>query len=298
MTNTLFPDTLSALAGRVVNEISALINLALDALPALLSQAAEAAALPGEQALPESLVPALVIAFGAGVFSFISPCVLPLIPAYISFISGMTVDELGQEDAGRSKRLSRVFISTLIFVLGFSTVFVMMGASATFVSRLIFANRIWFGRVAGVLILILGLHMTGIFRLGFLQYEKRIHVRENALGLLGVFLIGAAFAFGWTPCIGPILAAILGLAAQQNTVGSGIMLLGFYSLGLGLPFLATGLAINGFMGVYRRLRKHLRAVEIICGIFLIAVGTLIFFDMFSILSGLLAQLFPFLLEVG
>jgi len=148
------------------------------------------------------------------------------------------------------------------------------------------------------LIVILGLHLTGVFRIGFLQYEKRIHLRENALGLLGVYLIGAAFAFGWTPCIGPILAAILGLAAQQNTVGSGVLLLGSYSLGLGLPFLATGLAINGFMGVYRRLRKHMRAIEIACGIFLIAVGVLIFFDMFAILSSYLAELFPFLLEIG
>ncbi len=259
-------DTLAALAGQAANQILALINQAVDHLPAMVSQAGGAAAEAG--ALPENLILALLVAFGAGIFSFISPCVLPLIPAYISFISGITVDELEQEDPSRSKQLTRVFISTLIFVLGFSTVFVMMGASATFVSRLIFANRIWFGRAAGALIVILGLHLTGVFRIGFLQYEKRIHLRENALGLLGVYLIGAAFAFGWTPCIGPILAAILGLAAQQNNVSSGILLLGSYSLGLGLPFLATGLAINGFMGVYRRLRKHMRTIEIACGIFL------------------------------
>jgi cytochrome c-type biogenesis protein len=282
----------------LINTLISLANSVIFKLSPLLSQAAGTASQAGGQPLPENLVPALVVAFGAGIFSFISPCVLPLIPAYISFISGLTVDELEQEDSGRSKRLTRVFISTLFFVLGFSAVFVMMGASATFVSKMIFANRIWFGRIAGILIVILGLHMTGIFRIGFLEYEKRIHVRENALGLLGVFLIGAAFAFGWTPCIGPILAAILGLAAQQDTVGSGVALLGSYSLGLGLPFLATGLAINGFMGVYRRLRKHMRAIEIACGIFLLAVGVLIFFDMFAILSGYMAELFPFLLEIG
>ncbi|MBN2289970.1 MAG: cytochrome c biogenesis protein CcdA [Candidatus Glassbacteria bacterium] len=286
----------SALAGRAAEAILLLLSRVAESLPAPAIQAAAGAA--GTQPLPENLIPALVVSFGAGIFSFISPCVLPLIPAYISFISGLTVDELEQQDTGKRKRLTRVFISTLIFVLGFSTVFVMMGASATFVSRLIFANRIWIGRVAGALIMVLGLHMTGIIRLGFLQYEKRIHVRENALGLLGVYLIGAAFAFGWTPCIGPILAAILGLAAQQDTVSSGVVLLGSYSLGLGLPFLATGLAINGFMGVYRRLRRHMRAIEIFCGVFLIAVGVLIFFDMFTILSGYLAELFPFLLEVG
>ena len=277
-------DTLAALAGQAANQILILTSQALDNLPALATQAGGAAA--EAETLPENPLFALLVAFGAGIFSFISPCVLPLIPAYISFISGITVDELEQEDSGRGKQLTRVFISTLIFVLGFSTIFVMMGASATFVSSLIFANRIWFGRLAGALIVILGLHLTGVFRIGFLQYEKRIHLRENALGLLGVYLIGAAFAFGWTPCIGPILAAILGLAAQQNTVGSGVLLL------------ATGLAINGFMGVYRRLRKHMRAIEISCGIFLIAVGVLIFFDMFAILSSYLAELFPFLLEIG
>jgi len=292
----LYLDTLAALASQAVNQISSLINQALDNLPAMATQAGAAAA--ETETLPENPILALLVAFGAGIFSFISPCVLPLIPAYISFISGITVDELEQEDPGRGKQLTRVFISTLIFVLGFSTIFVMMGASATFVSKLIFANRIWFGRVAGALIVILGLHLTGVFRIGFLQYEKRIHLRENALGLLGVYLIGAAFAFGWTPCIGPILAAILGLAAQQNTVGAGVLLLGSYSLGLGLPFLATGLAINGFMGVYRRLRKHMRTIEIACGIFLIAVGALIFFDMFAILSSYVAELFPFLLEIG
>ena len=258
-------DTLAALAGQAANQILILTSQALDNLPALATQAGGAAA--EAETLPENPLFALLVAFGAGIFSFISPCVLPL-------------------------------ISTLIFVLGFSTIIVMMGASATFVSSLIIANRIWFGRLAGALIVILGLHLTGVFRIGFLQYEKRIHLRENALGLLGVYLIGAAFAFGWTPCIGPILAAILGLAAQQNTVGSGVLLLGSYSLGLGLPFLATGLAINGFMGVYRRLRKHMRAIEISCGIFLIAVGVLIFFDMFAILSSYLAELFPFLLEIG
>jgi len=284
-------DTLAAAAGQALSAAADLLSLAVQA-------AAGSGAVAEGPALPENLALALVFAFGFGIFSFISPCVLPLIPAYISFISGLTMEEIEQEDVDRKRRLARVFISTLIFVLGFSTVFVMMGASATFVSRLIFTNRIWLGRVAGVLIVILGLHMTGVFRIGFLQYEKRIHVRENAIGLLGVYLIGAAFAFGWTPCIGPILAAILGLAAQQETVGSGIMLLSSYSLGLGLPFLATGLAINGFMVVYRRLRKHMRAIETACGVFLIAVGALIFFDMFTILSSYLAELFPFLLKVG
>jgi cytochrome c-type biogenesis protein len=239
----------------------------------------------------------LLTALGAGFLSFVSPCVLPLIPAYISFVSGISVADL-QNEAEKTGRLWQVFFNTFIFVLGFSTVFVMLGAGATFISRVLFTNRIWFDRTAGVLIVVLGLHMTGIFRLGFLEYEKRIHPRRNPLGLLGVYLIGAAFAFGWTPCIGPILGAILALAAREQSVGSGVMLLGAYSLGLGIPFLITGVALNGFMSFYRSLRRHLRLIEIVGGIFLILVGILIFFNMFAILSGYLIKLFPGLIKLG
>jgi len=239
----------------------------------------------------------LFTAFTAGLFSFISPCVLPLIPAYISFISGVSVDTL-QSDRESQGQLFKVFISTLIFVIGFSTVFILLGAGASFIGKLLFTHRLWFNRTAGVLIAVLGLHMTGIYRIGFLEYEKKIHVRENPLGVTGIFLIGAAFAFGWTPCIGPILAAILALAAQQGTVGSGMFLLGVYSAGLGLPFILTGLALNKFLGLYKNLRHHLRTVEIIAGAFLLVIGGLIFFDMFSILSGYLIQLFPGLTDIG
>lgn len=237
-------------------------------------------------------------AFGAGVFSFISPCVLPLIPAYISFVSGVSIDTLQEGDEDKSSRTAKVFFSTLIFVLGFSAVFILLGAGAGVIGKLLFLYRVWFNRIAGSLIIILGLHMTGIFRIGFLEYEKRIHVRENPLGVLGIFLIGAAFAFGWTPCIGPILAAILALAAQQGTVGQGMLMLAVYSAGLGLPFILTGLAINKFFGVYKKMRKHLGTIEKIAGIFLIVVGGLIFFDLFSILSGYLLQLFPGLVDIG
>ena len=240
----------------------------------------------------------LLAAFGAGVFSFISPCVLPLIPAYISFVSGVSIDSLQQEDEERHGQTTKVFISTLVFVLGFSAVFIMLGAGAGVIGKLLFMYRVWFNRVAGSMIIILGLHMTGLFRIGFLEYEKRIHVRENPLGVLGIFLIGAAFAFGWTPCIGPILAAILALAAQQGTAASGMFMLAVYSAGLGLPFILTGLAINKFFGVYRRMRRYLGIIEKVAGVFLIVVGGLIFFDMFSILSGYLMQLFPGLVDVG
>ncbi len=240
----------------------------------------------------------LLTAFGAGLFSFISPCVLPLIPAYISFVSGVSIDTLQEQDEEAANTTMKVFVSTLIFVLGFSAVFIMLGAGAGVIGKLLFIYRVWFNRVAGGLIILLGLHMTGIFRIGFLNYEKRIHVRENPLGVLGIFLIGAAFAFGWTPCIGPILAAILALAAQQGSVASGMFMLAVYSAGLGLPFILTGLAINRFFGVYKKMRRHLGTIEKIAGAFLIIVGGLIFLDMFSILSGYLIQLFPGLAEIG
>jgi cytochrome c-type biogenesis protein len=240
----------------------------------------------------------LLTAFGAGLFSFISPCVLPLIPAYISFVSGVSIDTLQEQDEEATNTTMKVFVSTLIFVLGFSAVFIMLGAGAGVIGKLLFIYRIWFNRVAGGMIIVLGLHMTGLLRIGFLNYEKRIHVRENPLGVLGIFLIGAAFAFGWTPCIGPILAAILALAAQQGSVASGMFMLAVYSAGLGLPFILTGLAINKFFGVYKKMRRHLGMIEKIAGAFLIIVGGLIFFDMFSILSGYLIQLFPGLAEIG
>lgn len=239
----------------------------------------------------------ILTAFSAGVFSFISPCVLPLIPAYISFISGISVEDL-QEGGDSRGRAARVFVLTLIFVLGFSTVFVLMGAGASFVSKILFTNRVMFNRIAGTLIIVLGLHMIGVFRIGFLEYEKRFQIRENPLGALGVYLIGAAFAFGWIPCIGPILGAILALAAQKGNVGQGVLLLSSYSLGLGLPFLATGLAINAFMGFYRRIRRHLRKIEITAGVFLVLIGLLIFLDMFALLSQYLIQWFPGLIEIG
>ncbi len=240
----------------------------------------------------------ILTAFSAGLFSFISPCVLPLIPAYISFITGMSVEELQDDSATRKKRLLKVFLQTLVFVLGFSTVFILLGAGASFISKILFTNRIWFNRVAGALIIVLGLHMTGLFRIGFLEYEKRIQVRENPLGALGIFLIGAAFAFGWTPCIGPILGAILALAAQQGSVGQGVLLLAVYSLGLGLPFIATGLAINGFFGFYSHIRRHMRKVELAAGVFLILIGILIALDMFAVLSQYLIQWFPGLIRLG
>lgn len=232
----------------------------------------------------------LLAAFTAGIISFISPCVLPLIPGYLSFISGVSVEEMEIGDK-RSKALKKVVLNTLFFVLGFSVVFTALGASATFVGSFLLSKISLFNKIAGVIIVILGLHIAGIYRIPFLNYEKRFHARNKPLGPLGSFLIGLAFAFGWTPCIGPILGGILLMASNQGTVLKGVLLLLAYSLGLGIPFFITAISFNTFLGFFGWVKKHFRTIEIISGLFLVAIGILIFFGSFNYITGLFNQLF-------
>ena len=232
----------------------------------------------------------LLAAFTAGIISFISPCVLPLIPGYLSFISGVSVEEMEAGDK-KSVALKKVSLSTLFFILGFTVVFTSLGASATFVGSFLLSKLSLFNKIAGIIIVILGLHITGIFRIPFLNYEKRFHAQSKPLGPLGSFLIGLAFAFGWTPCIGPILGSCLLMACNQDTVGKGIMLLGSYSLGLGIPFFITAVSFSTFLGVFGWVRKHFRTIEIISGLFLVAIGILIFFGSFNYITGLFNRWF-------
>jgi cytochrome c-type biogenesis protein len=232
-------------------------------------------------------------AFFAGIISFVSPCVLPLVPAYLSFISGVSVEEL-KEDTRKKAILKKVSINSIAFILGFSVIFVLLGASATFVGQFLLSKLTILSKIAGVIIVLFGLHMIGVFRIKFLQYEKRFHTAAKPIGPLGSFAIGLAFAFGWTPCIGPILAAILIVAGSQETIWQGISLLAIYSLGLGLPFFITGVSLNTFLSMFDRLKRHFRTVEIVSGVFLIIVGILIFTNYLSILSSLLMQWIPWL----
>jgi cytochrome c-type biogenesis protein len=234
-----------------------------------------------------------IAAFLAGVLSFVSPCVLPLVPAYISFMSGVTAEEF-RGDVKRFDRNRRVAVASILFILGFSTVFIALGASATFVGKFLLSKIGLLSKIAGVLIVILGLHTMGVFRIGFLNYEKRFQSGSGRVRLLSSFLAGIAFAFGWTPCIGPILAAILAYAGTRETVGQGILLLAVYSLGLGIPFFLTGMFTGAFFSVTGRLKRHFRTVEIVSGGLLIVVGILIFTNSFGALSGYLAQWFPWL----
>jgi len=239
----------------------------------------------------------LFTAFVAGILSFISPCVLPIVPGYLSFISGVNVAELkdGERPAGLARRVG---LTSLAFVLGFSSVFVALGAAATMVGYTLQRYKRELAMVGGVVIIVLGLHTAGILPIKWLLYEKRAEVKSRPLGLLGAYVVGVAFAFGWTPCIGPILGAILLFASQQDTVGQGVLLLAAYSAGLGIPFVLSGLAINGFFSAFGRLRRHMRAVEYVAGALLVGVGLLLVTNRLTLLANYFSRLFPSLTRVG
>lgn len=228
----------------------------------------------------------LLTAFGAGVLSFLSPCVLPLVPGYISFVSGASLSELadGALTGDAVARRRRVIVNTVAFVLGFSIVFVAMGASATYAGQWLAGNRIMLGRIAGTVIVVFGLHVMGVLKIPFLNVEKRFHSSREPVSLLGSFGIGLAFAFGWSPCIGPILAGVLVLAANYETVTQGIILLSAYSLGLGVPFLLTGIAVDRFFALSKKVKRHMRVVEIVAGVLLVVIGVLVFTDSLQALS--------------
>lgn len=239
----------------------------------------------------------IITAFVFGLLSFLSPCVLPIVPGYLSFISGVSFDEMQRTD-NRAAVRKRILLNALFFILGFSLVFIALGASATFIGQFLQEQINLISKIAGVIIIVFGIHMIGIYKIPFLNYEKRFQAKGKKLGLLGTFVVGLAFAFGWTPCIGPILAAIIAIASQQETVGQGIILLTVYSLGLGVPFLLAGLSLTIFFNVFNKFKRHLHKVEIVGGILLVVVGVLIFTNSLTIISGYFAKWFPFLNELG
>ncbi|MEO8362265.1 MAG: cytochrome c biogenesis CcdA family protein [Vicinamibacteria bacterium] len=239
----------------------------------------------------------LFTAFLAGIVSFISPCVLPIVPGYLSFISGINVNKFKNLETPKDQA-RRVAITSIFFVLGFSTVFILLGAAATMVGYYLQQYKRVLGMVGGVVIIILGLHMMGVFRIKWLLGEMRAEVKTKPLGLLGAYVVGIAFAFGWTPCIGPILAGILLYASQQETVTQGVVLLAAYSAGLGIPFILSGLAVNWFFAASARIKKQMRAVEIVSGVLLIGVGLLLVTDRLSVLAQYFSKLFPSLATLG
>jgi cytochrome c-type biogenesis protein len=227
----------------------------------------------------------LLVAFTGGLLSFLSPCVLPLVPSYLGFVTGFTYDEMANR-----RRIAMVHAA--LFVTGFTIVFMLFGASATALGRVLKYYEVWFQRIGGVLIILFGLYCLGVFRLRWLEQDARLHLDRKPVGFLGSVLVGMAFAAGWTPCIGPILGGILGLAATEADLSRGMVLLGTYSLGLAVPFLLAAFAVETFLDWFQRFRRHLRWVQRASGVLLLLVGFLLVSGQFTRLAAWLQGLTP------
>jgi cytochrome c-type biogenesis protein len=223
------------------------------------------------------------IAFSAGLLSFVSPCVLPLVPSYITYITGVSFKDLTDSEA-RGKLRWATIAHSLLFIVGFSSVFVLMGASASYLGQVLSEYQTAIEKVGGVLVILLGIQFTGLIRIPFLQMEKRFELGRRPLGYLGSFLVGVVFAAGWTPCIGPILSSILIYASTSKSFTTGVMLLSVYSLGLGVPFFLSSLAFNSFLSTFNRIKKYMRVITFISGCFLIAIGILFLTDLFRTIN--------------
>jgi len=237
-------------------------------------------------------LPLPIAAFLAGLVSFLSPCVLPLVPGYVSLISGVGVEQLKTQE---SHLLRKVMLNSIAFILGFSVVFITLGAVATEVSQMLSRYRSVLAQVAGVVIILFGLHLTGVFKIKALYTDARLHNVKGSSTAWGAFVIGFAFAFGWTPCVGPVLTVILTFAAAQDSITKGVLLLAIYSMGLAVPFLLTALLLERFLKFYSRFRAHMHAIEVTSGALLIALGVLLVIGRFTIISNYLSFLNRFAL---
>ena len=230
----------------------------------------------------------LFAAFSAGLLSFISPCVLPLVPSYMSYITGLSIENLAQKQE-RERFKSAIILNALLFIAGFSTVFIAFGASASFIGQVLYEYQDIIRKVGGVLIIIFGLYLLGILKLNFLMTERRLHFESRPVGYVGSFLIGTAFAAGWTPCVGPVLGTILAYASTTESMSSGVMLLSAYSFGLGLPFFLTAFGMDTFLSYFKSVRSYLGGVSVISGILLIIVGIMIFTDSVTLFTSFLER---------
>ena len=227
----------------------------------------------------------LLVAFAAGLLSFLSPCVLPLVPSYVGFLTGMTLPEM-------SGRRRVALLHALLFVAGFSLVFVLLGASATALGSALKYYQVWIARIGGILVIVFGVLCLGLVRVGFLEQDRRLQLQNKPVGYLGSAVVGIAFGAGWTPCIGPVLGAILSLAATTDSVSRGMLLLGVYSAGLAVPFLLAAIAVESFLDWFQRFRRFLPWVMRVSGVLLILVGLLMATGQFTRLAGWLQQLTP------
>ncbi|PIE11507.1 MAG: cytochrome C biogenesis protein [Rhodobacterales bacterium] len=239
-----------------------------------------------------ALLPGLFIALSAGLLSFLSPCVLPIVPPYLAYMGGVSVNDL--EGKGRG----RVVMAALFFVLGLSVVFLLMGASASALGRLFLSRQELFVTIAGIITMIFGAHFIGVFRLGFLDREARMEAGDHGGSALGAFVLGLAFAFGWTPCLGPVLGTLIGFAATQGNVMQGTALLAAYAVGLGVPFLLVAIFFPRLKGVMAWMKRHMDRVEKVSGLLLWTVGLMLLTGQFTQMSNWLLDTFPGLATLG
>lgn len=231
----------------------------------------------------------IAVALAGGMLSFLSPCVLPLVPSYLSFVTGMGMEEL---ESGSPEVRRTALLHSLLFVLGFSLVFMAMGASASFVGQLFRQHQQWIARIGGVLVILFGLHLLGVTPLAWLNRERRVQMQREPAGYAGSVVVGVAFGAGWTPCIGPVLGGILTLAATQEGLARGVSLLGVYSAGLAIPFVLSAVALTKFLEAFERVKGYVRYVEWASGALLILVGLLLLSGQFTVLAAWATQFTP------
>jgi len=230
----------------------------------------------------------LFAAFGAGLLSFVSPCVLPLVPSYISYITGLSLERLS--DASERQRFRKtIIVNSLLFIAGFSSVFIAFGASASFIGQVLITYQDHIRRIGGLLIILFGLYLLGVLNLNFLATEKRLHFKNRPAGYIGSYLIGIAFAAGWTPCVGPVLGTILLYASTTESLTSGVALLASYSLGLGLPLFITALGVDRFLTYFKQVRAYLWGVSTVSGVFLVVVGVMIYANTLTMITSFLER---------
>ncbi|MDU9006812.1 cytochrome c biogenesis CcdA family protein [Sedimentitalea todarodis] len=241
-----------------------------------------------------ALLPAMIVALSAGIISFLSPCVLPIVPPYLAYMSGVSLQDLGSDSNARNKAM----LPALFFVLGLSTVFLLLGFTASAIGTMFLQYQGWFNTIAGILVMIFGAHFVGVYRIGFLDREARIDAGDRGGSAFGAYILGLAFAFGWTPCIGPQLGAILSLAASEASVVRGTTLLGVYAAGLGIPFLLVAAFLPRLGGLMGWMKRHMEQIERVMGLLLWTIGLLMLTGGFSSFSYWLLERFPALATLG
>jgi cytochrome c-type biogenesis protein len=247
----------------------------------------------GIDIIDAALLPAMIVALSAGIISFLSPCVLPIVPPYLAYMSGVSINDLSEGQAG-----NKAVMPALFFVMGLSTVFLLLGFTASAIGTLFLQYQQWFNYLAGTLVMIFGAHFVGVYRIGFLDREARIDVGDQGGSSFGAYILGLAFAFGWTPCIGPQLGAILSMAASEASLTRGTLLLAVYAIGLGVPFLLVAAFLPRLTGVMGWMKRHMERIERIMGLLLWTIGLLMITGGFSAFSYWLLETFPALAVIG